>query len=259
METLRDVKKFLDHGYLDHRPNLTVDCAIFGYHEGDLQLLLVRNKIFLKWCLPGGYIKKSESLDEAAARITEERTGIEGLFFKQFKTFGDPGRNEAYGAVDTDKLFELTGFRGENESWLSGETVSVGFYAISDIVNARPRADFLSSECRWFPVNNLPKLAFDHEEMVAEALSTMRIHLYHFPIGKNLLPEKFTLKEIKLFYEIMSGKTLHITNFPNKLISLGVIKKLNEKKHIGAHRSPTYYKFNDKNYKKALKQGLVLV
>ena len=71
METLRDVKKFLDHGYLDHRPNLTVDCAIFGYHEGDLQLLLVRNKIFLKWCLPGGYIKKSESLDEAAARITE--------------------------------------------------------------------------------------------------------------------------------------------------------------------------------------------
>jgi 8-oxo-dGTP diphosphatase len=108
-------------------------------------------------------------------------------------------------------------------------------------------------------VNDLPKLAFDHEEMVREALHTMRIHLYHFPIGKNLLPEKFTLKEIKLFYEIMSGKTLHVTNFPNKLISLGVIKKLNEKKHIGPHRAPTYYKFNEKVYNKALKDGLVLV
>ena len=95
--------------------------------------------------------------------------------------------------------------------------------------------------------------------MVVEALSAMRMHLYHFPIGKNLLPEKFTLKEIKLFYEVMSGKELHITNFPNKLISLGVIKKLNEKKHIGAHRSPTYYKFNEKVYNKALKEGLVLV
>lgn len=259
MQTLKQVRDFLDEGYLDYRPNLTVDCAIFGYHDGDLQLLLVKNKIFLKWCLPGGYIRKSESLDEAAARVTEERTGIEGLFFKQFKTFGNPGRNESYGAVDTKKLYEMTGFKVENESWLSGETVSVGFYSISDIVNAKPRADFFSSECRWFPVNNLPQLGFDHDEMAREALSTMHIHLYHFPIGKNLLPEKFTLKEIKLFYEVMSGKTLHVTNFPNKLISLGVIKKLNEKKHIGAHRSPMYYKFNEKNYKRALKEGLVLV
>ena len=259
METLRDVKHFLQKGYLDYRPNLTVDCAIFGYHEGDVQLLLVRNKIFLKWCLPGGYIMKSETLDKAAARITEERTGINGLFFKQFKTFGNPGRNESYGAVDLEQLRTLTGYKIESDNWLSGETVSVGFYAISDIVNAKPKADFLSSECRWFPVNELPKLAFDHEEMVREALHTMRIHLYHFPIGKNLLPEKFTLKEIKLFYEVMSGKKLHITNFPNKLISLGVIKKLNEKKHIGPHRAPTYYKFHEKVYNKALKDGLVLV
>jgi hypothetical protein len=83
--------------------------------------------------------------------------------------------------------------------------------------------------------------------------------LYHFPIGKNLLPEKFTLKEIKLFYETMSGKTLHITNFPNKLISIGLIVKTDEKRKIGAHRSPTYYKFNDEVYKKALKEGRVLV
>jgi ADP-ribose pyrophosphatase YjhB (NUDIX family) len=259
MESLQDIRDFFEKGYLTYRSNVTVDCAIFGYHDGELQLLLVKNKLITKWCLPGGYVKKTEKLETAAARITKERTGIAGLFFKQFKTFGDPQRNKAQGTVDLNKLNELLGLKLKDDNWLMNETVSVGFYAISDIVNTKPKADLLSSECRWFPVNNLPRLGFDHDEMVIEAVTAMRIHLYHFPIGKNLLPEKFTLKEIKLFYEIMSGKTLHITNFPNKLISLGVIKKLNEKKNIGAHRSPTFYKFNDRIYEKALKEGLVLV
>ena len=108
-------------------------------------------------------------------------------------------------------------------------------------------------------MDKLPKLGFDHNEMVREALFTMRMHLYHFPIGQSLLPEKFTLKEIKSFYETMSGKDLNATNFPNKLISLGLIVKTNEKRNIGAHRSPTYYKFEKKAYKKALQEGLVLV
>ncbi|MEQ8533181.1 MAG: NUDIX hydrolase, partial [Imperialibacter sp.] len=102
-------------------------------------------------------------------------------------------------------------------------------------------------------------LAFDHNEIVREALFNMRIHLYHFPIGKNLLPQKFTLKEIRLFYEVMSGKTLNASNFPNKLISIGLIKKTDEKLKIGAHRSPTFYTFNDEVYEKALEEGVVLV
>jgi hypothetical protein len=94
--------------------------------------------------------------------------------------------------------------------------------------------------------------------MVHEALFTMRMHLYHFPIGKNLLQQKFTLKEIKRFYEVMSGKELNASNFPNKLISLGLIVKLDEKRKIGAHRSPAYYKFDEETYERALKEGLVL-
>lgn len=258
METLKDLEHFFRKGYLDHRPNITVDCAIFGYHNGELQVLLVKNKILTRWCLPGGYIKKEENLDQAAARITAERTGIGNLFLRQFKTFGDPGRNNTV-AFDQKKFFELTGIKIDERSWLMGETVSVGFYAITDIVNAKPKADFLSSECHWFPADKLPRLAFDHDEMVAEALLIMRIHLYHFPIGKNLLPRRFTLKEIKLFYETMSGKELNATNFPNKLIALGLIEKTKEKKHIGAHRAPTYYKFDEKVYRKALQEGLVLV
>lgn len=259
MEKLEDFRRFFRDGYKEYRPNLTLDCAIFGYHEEELKLLLVKNKIITKWCLPGGYIKQIETLDDAAARTTAERTGLGGLFLKQFKAFGDPGRNTTQSWFDEDKFFELTGLRMTNESWLSGETVSIGFYAITDIVNATPKGDFISDECRWFPVDELPDLAFDHNEIAAGALFSMRIDLYHFPIGKNLLQPKFTLKEIKTLYEVLSGKTLNPTNFPNKLISLDIISKLDEKRKIGAHRSPTFYQFNEEVYEKALKEGLVLV
>ena len=258
MNTRAELCHFLETGYGEYRPNLTVDCAIFGYDAGELKLLLVKNKLVTKWCLPGGYVRKNERLDQAAARVTTERTTIENLFLKQFKTFGDPGRSESE-AVDQERLFALTGIRLRQDSWLMGETVSVGFYAISDLANAIPQADFLSSECAWFSVEQLPQLGFDHGEMVREALSTMRLHLYHYPVGKSLLPTKFTLKEIKRFYEVMSGKALHITNFPNKLLAIGLIQKTDEKRPIGAHRSPTYYTFNEQIYGKALHEGLILV
>lgn len=258
METLQEIQHFFNEGYLDYRPSLTVDCAIFGYHDGELQLLLVKSKAVTMWCLPGGYVRKDESLDQAATRVTAERTGIGNLFLKQFKAFGDPGRNDSRGAVDLEKLFEIVEVRIDENSWLNGDTVSVGFYTITDLVNAIPKADYVSSECQWFPVNKLPKLGFDHDEMVKEALLTMRVHLYHFPIGKNFLQQKFTLKEIKHFYEVMSGKQLNASNFPNKLISLGLIVKLDEKRKIGAHRSPAYYKFDEETYENALRDGLVL-
>lgn len=264
MEGSKQIREFFRKGHLIFRPNLSVDCAIFGYHDGELKLLLVKNKIVTKWCLPGGYVKKEEGLDQAATRITVERTGIGNLFLKQFKTFGDPGRVDFIG-IDIDQLYEMAGMNSDKKhsallkGWITKETISVGFYAITDIVQAKPEADLLSSECRWFSVDKLPSLGFDHQEMAVESLATMRMHLYHFPIGKNLLPSKFTLKEIKHFYEVMTGKALHASNFPNKLISIGLIKKTAEKKKIGAHRSPTYYQFDPVVYKKALKEGLVLV
>lgn len=259
METLKDLQYFFNQGHIDYRPNLTVDCAIFGYHEGELKLLLVKNKVITRWCMPDGFVRKDENLDDAAARVTAERTGIENLFLKQFKTFGEPGRNNPRDAFDEEKFYQLTGISLEPDSWLTGETVSVGFYAITDMVNAQPKADFLSSECAWFSITDLPELAFDHDEMVRDALFSMRIDLYHFPIGKNLLQPKFTLKEIKLLYEVLSGKVLNPTNFTNKLIALGIISKLDEKKHIGAHRAPAYYQFNEDIYEKNLVEGVVLV
>jgi ADP-ribose pyrophosphatase YjhB (NUDIX family) len=222
-----------------------------------MKLLLLKNKFITNWCLPGGFIKREEGLDEAAGRISKERTGIKNLFLKQFKTFGDPDRN-GYRSFDKKNFYKLTGIQIPSDSWLLDRTTSIGFYAITDISHAAPEADILSSECAWFPIDQIPNLAFDHNEMVKEALLTMRLHLYHYPIGKNMLPAKFTLREIHLFYETMLGKTLNPSNFPNKLISLGLLEKLDEKRSIGPHRAPTFYRFNSKVYNKALKEGLVL-
>src|ERR1700722_1383837 len=254
-----ELQQFLRRGYVDFRPNLMVDCAIVGYREGELRLLLVKNRIGSKWCLPGGFVKKDENLTEAAARVTANNTGIDHLFLKQFKTFGDPGRNTLRGGFNDEEFFKLTGFMLGPNSWLMGETVSIGFYAITDIEKAVPKPDLFSSECAWFPMDELPDLANDHSEMVREALFAVSIDLYHFPIGKRFLQPKFTLKEIKMLYEVLTGKKLPPTNFPNKLVTLGLILKLEEKKHIGAHRAPAYYTFNDDVYANALTEGLVLV
>src|ERR1700742_5365657 len=116
MDDLQQLKDFFSKGYVEYRHNLTVDCAIFGYHDGELQLLLVKNKAVTMWCMPGGLVRKDESLDQAATRITEERTGISNLFLKQFKAFGDPGRNDPRGAFDPEKFFDMTQVRIDENS-----------------------------------------------------------------------------------------------------------------------------------------------
>jgi hypothetical protein len=107
-------------------------------------------------------------------------------------------------------------------------------------------------------VTELPELLFSHNEVIEKALATMRNQLYLQPIGYNLLPEKFTLPEIQILYETILGKELHRRNFPTKLMSLGILTKLDEKRKIGQHRSPFLYKFDKEKYEEALKNGVVL-
>jgi hypothetical protein len=148
--------------------------------------------------------------------------------------------------------------RMTRKSWLIDQTISVGFYSITDFEKSIPQPDFMSDECRWFDIGRVPKVEFDHKEMIREALHTMRVHLYHYPIGYNMLPEKFTLSEIHSLYETLLGKKLDISNFPKKLIALGLLKKLSEKRSIGPHRAPHLYKFDKAAYERALKEGVVL-
>ncbi len=259
MKNFADLKAFFEEGYKKYRQGISIDCAIFGFEGEDLKVLLSKNAVITKWSLPGGFVKKSESLEESAKRITAERTGIGHLFFRQFKTFGDPKRNIVPGIFDENKFEELVGFSIPDHTWLKEDSISVGYYAFTTIYDSQPGVDIFSSECKWFSLDQIPPLGFDHQQILQEALQTLKIHLYHYPIGKNLLPDKFTLKEIKNLYEILSGKHLHASNFPNKLISLGLIVKTDEKRNIGAHRAPTFYTFNEEVYENMLQHGFVLV
>ena len=257
MNTDEEVRAFILRGHLHYIPHVSLDCAIFGYHERQLKLLLIKPKFIEGWCLPGGYIKRTERLVEAANRNVRERTGVENLFLQQFKTFGDPKRVNL-DEFDEGKWQAAFGIRFTRDNWLIDQTISIGFYAITDFSLTVPQPDIMSDACVWFDLDDLPTLEFDHNEMVREALRTMRIQLYHYPIGYNMLPEKFTLSEIHSLYETLLGKKLDVSNFPKKLIALGLLKKLDEKRSIGPHRSPHLYKFDKAAYENALKEGLVL-
>jgi 8-oxo-dGTP diphosphatase len=257
MNTEAEIRDFILRGHLSYVPHVSIDCAIFGYHEQQLKLLLLNNKYAGGWCLPGGYIRRTETLVQAANRIVMERTGIGNLFLQQFKTFGDPNRARI-NEFDEEKWYKITGVRITKDNWLIDQTISIGHYAITDFSRSIPKPDLLSNTSSWFDIDNLPKLEFDHDEMVKEALHTLRVQLYHYPIGYNMLPEKFTLSEIHALYETLLGKRLDISNFPKKLISLGLLKKLDEKRKIGAHRSPYLYQFDLQAYEKALTEGVVL-
>ncbi|HMH31573.1 MAG TPA: NUDIX domain-containing protein [Puia sp.] len=256
MKLQEELEEFIRNGHKQFMSHLSIDCVIFGYHDKQLKVLLAKYAHLNGWGFPGGFILKEETLTQAAARILKERTALGNIFLQQFYTFGDnDDRIHSWGS----KFFtpEFKQEFGEN-NWLTQRMVSIGYYALIEFSKAEIKPDILYDEFSWYPVTGLPQLLFDHNEMAEKALSTMRNQLYLQPIGYNLLPEKFTLPEIQVLYETILGKELHRRNFPNKLMSLGILIKLDEKRNIGQHRSPYLYKFDLEKYEQALSKGVAL-
>jgi 8-oxo-dGTP diphosphatase len=253
---------FILNGHEQYMPYLSLDCAILGYHEQQLKILLVRYPSLEQWGLPGGYIRHEEPLGTAANRILEQTTGLKNLFLQQFHTFGDtPYRVHNRTIQDLEQMVQsdLLGITIPKDNWLLGRQISVGYYALVNFHEVTVRTDTFFEEYRWWDIDQVPELLFDHNDMISKALQTIRLQLYHQPIGASLLPQKFTLPEIHFLYETLLGKELDRRNFPKKLFALGLLKKLDERRHIGAHRSPYLYEFDKINYEKALEEGIVLV
>ena len=237
--------------------NVSIDNVILGYHKKELKVLLQRPRGITKWTVCGGYIKRSETIDQAAARIAIERTGIGDLYLKQFKAFGSPARTH-----DSEIPLKLIGEQANIEigrnNWMLDYFVSLGFYTLTEFDLVNPTVEYDTEECQWFDIHNLPSLIFDHQIIIEEALKSLRLDINHYPIGYKLLPEKFTLPEITSLYETILGKKLDDRNFSKKLLALGLIMKYNERRQIGPHRSPFLYVFNKTKYDEALKNGIVL-
>lgn len=239
-----------EQGFL---PSLSVDCVIFGFHENQLKVLLLKHRYLDMWSLPGGFIGKDESTDAAAYRVLKERTGLKEIFLQQFHVFGEPDRSQ--------KEFHLRDLKKDgidvNEDiWILQRFVTIGYYALVEFSKVSPSSDVLYEKCTWWDIHNIPALILDHREILDKALATLRMHLNYHPIGYNLLPEKFTMPEFQKLYETILDKKLDRRNFQRKMLGFQILLRLKETKKGVAHKAPYLYSFNLKNYNDALNSGL---
>ena len=215
---------------------VTVDTVIFRMIEEKLNVLLVKRKYSPfqgEWAIPGGFVHEDETLEIAARRELAEETGLKNVYMEQLYSFGDPERDPR------------------------GRVITITYLALLSS-SGKLKASTDASDAKWFPVHSLPKLAFDHKRIHDYALERLRNKLEYTTAGFKLLPEKFTLPEIHSLYETILGKPLDSRNFARRMMSTEIIKKLDETRSIGAHRSPFLYKFDKKKYDTALKNGIFL-
>ena len=220
--------------YAYARPALTVDCVVFGVDESALQLLLIQRGLppFLgRWALPGGFVRLEETLEEAARRELREETGIERIFLEQLRAFGDLERDPR------ERVVTLA---------------HVGLVKLSD---HRIRAATDAANAAWFAVDDLPRLAFDHDAIVAEALSTLQRQVRQQPLGFELLPPRFTLTQLQRVYEAILGRPLDKRNFRKKVLALGLLRELDAVEQDVAHRAARLYAFDEKKYRALVKKG----
>lgn len=243
----------LVNGYQYFLPSVSIDNVIFGFHNNELKVLLLQGKSRNYWALPGGYVYKEEGIEAAAARILKDRTNLQHLFLQQFHAFGSTGRSRVtlLQEVFKELVPDLT-----EDSWLMQRFISIGYYSLVEYAKVLPQPDEFSSQCSWQDLNNLPELIFDHKHIIEKALQALRLQLNYQPIGYNLLPEEFTLKNLQVIYETILGRKLDRGNFNRKILAYGVLEK-KEKLYSGAaHKAPYLYAFNKEKYFEALKSGL---
>lgn len=212
---------------------LAVDCIIFGFDEEDLKVLLIKRDFQPekgKWSLMGGFLKKSENLNEAAKRILLNLTGLKNVYMEQLYTFSEVNRDP------------------------SERTISTAYFAL---INAKDHANILSSDysAEWFSISYFPSLIFDHNAMLTKAISRLRYRATTKPIGFELLPEKFTMRQLQKLYEAILNKDLDKRNLINKINALDILVKLQEKDMTSSRKGSFLYKFDEKKYKQKIEEG----
>ena len=211
--------------------HISIDCIIFGFHAGELNLLLLHRNFEPakgEWSLMGGFVQENESVDDAAKRVLAELTGLNNVYMEQVGTFG---------AINRDP--------GER-------VISVAYYALINI-NEYDKLLVEQHNAHWVNINEIPKLIFDHEEMVIQARQAMQKKASSEPIGFNLLPELFTLPQLQSLYETIYGETIDKRNFRKRIAEMDYIEKTDKIDKSGSKRGAILYRFNEKVYRKAPK------
>ncbi|MGB6151171.1 MAG: NUDIX domain-containing protein [Pricia sp.] len=212
---------------------LAVDCIIFGFDKEDLKILLIKRNFEPdkgKWSLIGGFLTKEENLDEAATKVLHHLTGLSNVYMEQLYTFSKIDRDPA------------------------DRTLSVAYYALIDIAQ-HDKSVLHEESAKWFSLKDAPKLIFDHDRMVEKALARLRRRALRKPIGFELLPEKFTMRQLQKLYEAILDTKLDKRNFINKFNSLDILIKLNEKDMSSSKKGAYLFQFDEEKYYRKVEDG----
>jgi len=224
--------------YKNHEKILVaVDCIIFGFDGDQLRALLIKRGFEPekgKWSLMGGFVGHDESAEESAVRVLYQLTGINNIYMEQLSCFSDVNRDTA------------------------GRVISIAFFALINIKDYSIQMQ-LEHEAKWFPLNEVPPLIFDHDKMVAKAKKRLQEKVVSHPIGFELLPTKFTLPQLQSLYEAIYEIPLDKRNFTKKILSLGILNKLTEKEKESSRKGAFYYVFDSNRYSKLQSNGVKFI
>lgn len=223
----------------EYLPNISYDSVIFGFSGEKLKILVLEYHNMKTYALPGGFVKVNEPLDEAVKRGLSERTGLDEIYLEQFHTFGSIDR---YSPSVMRKMLAEQGHIYEDH-WLFGRFITVAYYALINYENVVPKPDELSDSIEWYDYDKLPKLMMDHSAIVEKALEHLRSNLDQKLLSFNLLPERFTMKELQQVYEGILGETQNRANFQRKMLSLSILERHEKLFSGGSHKAPFLYSF----------------
>ena len=215
-------------------PAVTVDAVVFGLDEGELKLLLIERGLEPYagcWALPGGFIKMDEDLEASALRELEEETGVRDVYFEQLGTYGNVGRDPRE------------------------RVISVAYVALANLYDHNVKADTDANEAAWFELSDLPELAFDHAQIVADGIARLRAKVRYQPIGFELLPAKFTLSMLQAMYAKILDRELDKRNFRKKILAMDILEDTNEVETDVAHRAARLYRFDHEKYQRRVATG----
>lgn len=216
------------------RPAVTVDCVIFGFDEDKLKILLTKRDIepyIGEWALPGGFIDPDETSDDCARRKLQEEAGLKNIYLEQLYTFSN---------IDRDPRYRV---------------ISIAYYALVRSTDYHLQAGSGIADVQWFPLTEIPALAFDHKEIINVATERLRGKISYQPIGFELLPEKFTLPDLHRLYETVLNTNIDRWNFRKKILSTGLLIDHSDLQKNRTLRAAKIYSFDKEKYEKLTKSG----
>ena len=214
---------------------LAVDAIVFGYDQGELYCVLIKQKFGAyknMWSIPGGFVLDNESLSEAVKRELKEETSLEVDYLEQLYTFGDD--------VNRDSRFRV---------------VSVAYFSLVNSESLKVTADTDAEEAKWFKVNELPELAFDHSKILRAAFNRLKEKIQYQPIGFNLLKNEFPFSDLENVYTAIIGYPIDRRNFRKKILSFGILDETDKFSDKKGGRPAKLFKFNAEKYKALEKSG----